>query len=112
MRGVKGTIKITEGKMLVKEDYDNDHRTKAATLGEWKHQSNSIQKIDSRQDSKVTLVYFNNVEINGVEVNILSQMVQLLLNSFKAKPHPQKDMKRKLMVGNCNLRDKFITRVR
>lgn len=37
MRDVKDTIKIPEGKMIVKEDYDNDHRTKATTLGKWKH---------------------------------------------------------------------------
>ena len=46
--------------------------------------------------------------MNGVEVNIVSQMVQLLLNSFKAKPHPQKDMKRKLMVENCNLHETLL----
>ena len=36
-------------------------------------------------------------------------MVQLLLNSFKTKPHPQKDMKRKLMEDNCNLRETLFT---
>ena len=37
MRDVKDTIKIPESKILVKEDCDNDHRTKATTLGKWKH---------------------------------------------------------------------------
>lgn len=100
MKDVKDTIKIPEGKILVKEDYDNDHRTKVTTLNRWKHQSNSTQKIDSREGPKVTSVYLNDVEMNGVEVNIVSQMVQLLLNSFKAQPHPQKDMKRRLIARN------------
>ena len=72
MRDVKDTIKIPEGKILVKEDYDNIHKTKATTLGKWKNQSNSIQRYDSREGPKVTLFYFNNVEMNGVEVNIVS----------------------------------------
>ena len=83
MKDVKDTIKIPEVKMLVKEEYDNDRKTNATTSNKWKHQSNSIQKIDSRQGPKITSVYLNNVEMNGVEANIVSQMVQLLLNFFK-----------------------------
>ena len=76
--------------MLVKEDYDSDYRTRATTLGKWKNQSNSIKKIDSLEFPKVTPICFNNIDMNGVEFSIVSQMVQLLLSSFKAKSHPQK----------------------
>ena len=95
--------------MLVKEDYDNNRRTKAITLNRWKHQSNSIKKIDFREGPKVTSVYLNNVEMIGVEVNIVSQMAQLLLNSFKAQLHPQKDMKRKLILRNREFRKSSLT---
>ena len=110
IKDVKDTIKAPEGKMLVKEAYGNDHRTKATTLNGWKHQSNSIQKIDCHEGPRVNSVYLNNVEMNGVEVNIVSQIVQLLLNSFKAQSHPQKDVKRRLITRNCEFR-KPIARV-
>ena len=72
MRDAKDTIKMPEGKMLVKKDYYNDHRIEATTLSKRKHQSNPIQKLDSRDVPNVSPVYFNNVEMNGVEVNIES----------------------------------------
>ena len=59
---------------------------------------------------KIELVHFNNVEMNGVKVNIVSQMVQLIINSFEAKPRPQKYMKRKLMLMCYRINDKILPR--
>ena len=66
MRDFKDIIKITEDKMIVKEDYNTYHRTKFTTLEKWKHQSYAIQKNHSLESPKITSVYFNNVEMNGV----------------------------------------------
>ena len=61
-----------EGKLMSNEDYDDDHRTDPITFRKWKYGHQSIQKIDSCEGTKITLVHFNNVEMSGVKVNIVS----------------------------------------
>ena len=46
--------------------------------------------------------------MNGVKVNIGSQMIQLIINSFEAKPHPHKDTKRKLMLSHYRICDEIL----
>ena len=58
-----------------------------------------MHNIDGREGPKITPVHFNNVEMNGVRVIIVSQMAQLVINYFEAKPHPQKRYK---MEANVN----------
>ena len=43
--------------------------------------------------------------MNGLKVNIVTQMILLIINSFDAKPHLQKKMKRMFMNNDraCNL---------
>ena len=84
------TVIRPEGKTLSNEDYDNYHRTKRAIFVKWKYGHHSIQIIDASEGTKIMSVHLKNVEMNKVKVNILSQMVQLIVNSFEAKPNPQK----------------------
>ena len=46
--------------------------------------------------------------MNGVKANILSQMMQLIINTFEAKPHPQKDMKSNLMIRSYRICDNIL----
>ena len=48
--------------------------------------------------------------MKGFKVNIVSQMVQLIINSFEDKPHPQKDIKRKLMLRHYKTHDDIFTK--
>ena len=69
--GINEENTVPEGKLLSNEDYDNYHRTKPITLGKWKYCHHSIQKIDSRDGTKITPVHFSNVEMNGFKVNVV-----------------------------------------
>ena len=88
MRKHPDTITRPEGKTLSNEDYDNDHRTKHVLVGKWKYGYHSIHIIDAREGTKSTLVNLKHVEMNGVKVNIVSQTVQLIINTFEDKLPP------------------------
>ena len=108
MRKHPVSITIPRDTSLSNEDYDNDHRTKPVALGEWTHNLHLIQNNNSREGTQIAPVQFNNVEMNRVKVNIVSQMVQLIIKSSGDKPRLQKDMKQNLMLRRYKMCDEIL----
>ena len=56
------------------------------------------QKNYAHEGTQIKPVTLKNAEMNGVKVNIVTQIILLVIKSFDARLHLQKHMKRKLMI--------------